>query len=539
MYLDLLNLKVASAEPFVRIRSAATYFHVTGQCSHTVNSERTCSAGWNTTSERLIVWNDWLGCQTLFYRQFADGIAVSTSLVRLLMEDVVPPINYEALSVFIRLGYFLNEDTPFTGICSLPPGGNLRFDSRGISISSSGYVIPPKSALTRVGAINEYIRLFRNAIRRTYSGEEFIVPLSGGRDSRHILLECLASGLTPVECVTLHHLPPRVDHDLELAMRLTARAQVPHTILRQSADRIRVEAVNHIATQFCADEHAWYTPLADYLRRAPRRLIYSGLGGDTFSESGRHTPAQTDLAAHGDFSGLAEELLGTEDRPDLDEVHARLLLNADLLARCTRAVAKERVAAELEHHSSAAHPMASFLFWNRVRREIALASFQILGAAAPVETPYLEENLFLFLASLPADLVVGQQLHTAVLRCAFPSYADIPFEKESDAPTPHPKGILPMGRSFGHLSRFAVDLLWLCIDHRDTHILRGPEVLKRVFSDLISGRLNAIGWYGPRLLYFLQLEAVLRVLQSPAGRELSAGYAPIGTQHTAPALGIN
>jgi len=44
--------------------------------------------------------------------------------------------------------------------------------------------------------------------RRLPAGDErVIVPLSGGRDSRHVLFELVAQRCRPIETVTIHHYP--------------------------------------------------------------------------------------------------------------------------------------------------------------------------------------------------------------------------------------------------------------------------------------------------------------------------------------------
>jgi len=76
----------------------------------------------------------------------------------------------------------------------------------------------------------------------------------------------------------------------------------------------------------------------------------------------------------------------------------------------------------------------SFFFWNRTRREIALASYRILNGGTEVLSPYLDHDLFDFLASLPASLMLDRQFHSETIRRAYPEYADIPFEDRGARP---------------------------------------------------------------------------------------------------------
>src|SRR5437867_3914137 len=94
-------------------------------------------------------------------------------------------LDEDALAVFMRLGYFLGSDTPLRAIRAvMPPIERVHC-----------------SELQRGALIDEYIERFRAAIQRTLPCEHPAVLLSGGRDSRHILLELVRSGVK-ADCIT-------------------------------------------------------------------------------------------------------------------------------------------------------------------------------------------------------------------------------------------------------------------------------------------------------------------------------------------------
>jgi asparagine synthetase B (glutamine-hydrolysing) len=108
-----------------------------------------------------------------------------------------------ALAVFLRLGFFLGDDTPFQSIRTLPPDGTLTWEAGTVTISG-GYRFVRPQRLSRDAAIDGFIDLFRQAMsRRPPAGQDVVVPLSGGRDSRHILLELCESGHRPSYTVTI------------------------------------------------------------------------------------------------------------------------------------------------------------------------------------------------------------------------------------------------------------------------------------------------------------------------------------------------
>src|SRR5947209_19785427 len=76
-------------------------------------------AGWSWDGAVLRAWNDRYGILPLYYSTHGEDIALSTSILRLLAEGASPELNYSGLAVFLRLGAFLGEDTPFRDIHAL------------------------------------------------------------------------------------------------------------------------------------------------------------------------------------------------------------------------------------------------------------------------------------------------------------------------------------------------------------------------------------------------------------------------------------
>src|SRR5215211_6989478 len=104
-------------------------------------------------------------------------------------------LNFAALAVFLRLGFFLGDATPWTDRKATPPPG-LNEAARK-SLWDPPKPIAPVHGRTRSELVDTYIDLFRQAVARMLPGEPFALPLSGGADSRHILLELIRQGRPP------------------------------------------------------------------------------------------------------------------------------------------------------------------------------------------------------------------------------------------------------------------------------------------------------------------------------------------------------
>ena len=93
---------------------------------------------WRWDGEALTVSTDRYGFQPLFWRGDERSISVSPSLLALVPAGAGPAeLDYEALAVFARLGFYLNEDTPFRGISAMPPGGRLEWRAGKLSVGGA------------------------------------------------------------------------------------------------------------------------------------------------------------------------------------------------------------------------------------------------------------------------------------------------------------------------------------------------------------------------------------------------------------------
>src|SRR5262249_19524175 len=106
----------------------------------------------------------------------------------------------------------------------------------------------------------------------------------------------------------------------------------------------------------------------------------------------------------------------------------RLLRNDAGLAGEEVAIA--RIAAALEPHADAPNPVGSFFFWNRTRREVALSPFSVFRGFR-VHVPFLDDELFDYLTSLPAEHFLDHTFHYQAIALAYPQWSHIPYATKS------------------------------------------------------------------------------------------------------------
>jgi len=388
-------------------------------------------AEWTWDGARLDVQVDRYGASPLFYWSDATQICVSPSLLAVLQCGAPAAFDLDGLAAFLRLGYFLGDDTPFAAIRVVSPGAVMTWQ-RGRLAGRSGRPSVGTVSIRRDEAIDGFVALCRQSIRRRLpSGDGVVMPLSSGRDSRHILYELHAAGVHPL-CVTIPRYAPRPGEDQRIAPLVAAAVGLPHTLLRQNPSRCDAEVRKNWITHLCADEHAWYVEVATQLGRTAQTM-YDGLGGALSVPNRYHSFEALDLIGRGVTRAVADRVI--RDYGVQTESFLRRLLRSRAYAELSRDRAVARLARELDTHRGAPDPIKSFNFWNRIRRELALWPFAVLRDVPYVYAPYLDHDLFDFLMGLPPTVMSptlrdGKTFHTDAINRAFPQYAGVPFENK-------------------------------------------------------------------------------------------------------------
>ena len=385
---------------------------------------------WHWNGERLTVANCPLGMHPLFWRELPHGVAVATSPTELLEPPV--QLDYPALAVFVRLGWFIGNDTPFKGITQLAPNSSLTWTAEeGVQLHIGERPSAAPLSIGRSAAMRAYAELFRQAIARCQPVDErFFLPISGGRDSRHIALALHELGVRPVALGTLKHLPGRADEDVRVGKLLAEALDVPHVVLEQP--RFYVRNIERLLrdTALCADDGAQMYPLIDWLK-SNAAVTFDGIAGDMMSTGVFQHGDLAQMFLRGDMDVAARELFRRWKR----SVHGwQYAVGRNMADALSEEVAHAHLVEELERHRDNHNPSRAFFFWNRTRREIALQPFSTYRGLR-VETPFLDPDLWHFLESLPYDMVGNSTFHTQTIQLAYPQFAHIPFEK-ADAKRP-------------------------------------------------------------------------------------------------------
>jgi asparagine synthase (glutamine-hydrolysing) len=408
----------------VKLRGTTAHFegNDTDSDSYTENPGRGVFAFWCWSGNRLLVRNDRYGFYPLFYFVRRDEIAVSTSILKLLALGASSDFDNAGLAVFLRTGSFVGERTAFKEIRAFPPNAVAEWEG-GRWTLSGGPRLPQLQELTFDQAVDGYISLFRAAIaKRVRSGERVAVPLSGGRDSRHILLELCHAGHRPNFCMTVEVHPPRSNADVGIAKILAAAVNIEHFVVRQPHSQLKQELHKNTITEFLAEHPAWALAIEAFVRNKAD-VSYHGIAGDGLSGGNFMTPELLKYYELGMTAACAQHHLDVHN----NEIVLERCLEPNAYQTFNRQLALANIYEQVKVTEGTPSPSALHYFWTRSRRNMSLMPFRILNRSIEIRAPYLDYDLYDFLASLPASFQMENDLHTGVIQRAYPEYKDIPY----------------------------------------------------------------------------------------------------------------
>ncbi|MFO1190150.1 MAG: hypothetical protein U1E97_11360 [Alphaproteobacteria bacterium] len=377
---------------------------------------------WTWDGETLRARSGRYAIAPLYYTRLDDGVMLAPSIADLIALGASPALDFDALSVLLRFGQPLEEDTPFAAIRALPPSGRLTWRAGVLKVDGHYPRIKPQS-ISRPVAIDSYIDLFRAAIMRRPSNGRLILPLSGGRDSRHIFLELCRQGRKPEACVTSRgYVDASMAGEAALAARLSADFGVPHHVIDAPADRVEAKISVIIQANLGTLEHGWALSLANFLE-ARADVTFDGLAGDVLSGSRFFSRKRLDALAALDAPRFARSVFVT------DEYHLGMTIAPWLYREIPPERAMARLAKAMPRHLAAANPLSSFYFWSRTRRNVAQYPYGLLRGVRTVYAPFLDWDIYDLLASLDPTLTETRMLHTDAIARAYPEARNIPYSE--------------------------------------------------------------------------------------------------------------
>ena len=397
-----------------------------GQSEHSVefdcsSGKPTLIAGWRYDGECLNVKSDRLGMIPVFFWHVADRLVVADTLAELVERLDEPRFDDEAVATFLALGYLLDDQTLISGVKMLLPGETLIWRSGNVARHWVGYPICRAFSGSRKEAKEEFARLFERAVASRLAGGVGRLPLSGGRDSRHIALELAKQGCAPPATVVLQSAKGA---ESPIAVQVSKHIGVQCLIVPGKLGRVDAEKMKNRSNHYSTDENDWYLDLLPALEGP----VFDGLAGDVLCNGLYFDSDVAKKLNDGKLSEAAQRWLdGSSYMP---------YLRREYQERWGGELARRALERAFEPHVNAPNPVKSFLFWNRTRREIALLPIAMAGRVVPVYLPYCDDDLLAFFLSLPWQGYGEQGFHDEVIRECYPEALGIPYSSDQNKPKP-------------------------------------------------------------------------------------------------------
>ena len=364
---------------------------------------------------------DPLGIRPLFARRVgvaaADACVVSPRICDLVRPD--EQLDPLGLAVLLTFGFPLGDRTVFRDVRRVGAGECVDLKS-GISVGDCGRVNPS----ARLPDDDELLEIFLDGLQRSLGQSSPIVPLSGGRDSRLILLGMRALGVRPRRLLTCGGLG--ASEDAIVATRLARFFAEPIEGVATAAFSAQTELWRHRAQNFESLEHGWFVNLA--LRtRALGGPVTDGIGLGVLSTGSLMKPEAVALWRSRRLNELAgwtiEHAAGTGS-----EV-------MQSIARCDIPLAsadevRHAFVQSIEELDHLPNPLGAFSLFHWTRRGISASAFGLLDAYRTI-APLCDARLASALLAEDLDRARASDWRERLIRRLDDS--GIPFSDDSSA----------------------------------------------------------------------------------------------------------
>jgi asparagine synthase (glutamine-hydrolysing) len=204
------------------------------------------AAVWDRSARRLVLARDRMGIKPLYYSRAGDLLVFASELKCLLASGLVrPELDYEAIEVFLNLGFFVGTQTPLRGVSKLLPGHRLVVDPGGMKVERYwSYPEPSPVPMSTDDAAQGLLEILEESVQlRLMSDVPLGAMLSGGLDSSLIVALMARNSHDPVQTFSIGFAEDPVGNELADARFVASEFGAEHHELELSlgSDAVSLE----------------------------------------------------------------------------------------------------------------------------------------------------------------------------------------------------------------------------------------------------------------------------------------------------------
>ncbi len=364
----------------------------------------------------------------LYYTSTKSKIVFATSAQQVAKINKNLQVDPLGATQVLLFGHCLGEQTSYKNVRVLPPGANFSWQAGKSSLKINERQIT-QSDYSYKGAINTFLTLFDKSVMRRIPFGKFAMGLSGGRDSRHILLTLLKNGFKPEKVFSAHHYLNFSGNEIDIAKKLSNHFNVPIDITAPQSCRISAEIEKNKLLDYQTLSHSWGINTANKL--STYTSTYDGLNaGVLFGRSGLisqlnkvfpiNRPKVHDIEKH-----VLQQCENIEQT-------LQTILNPEVFNLFDFSAAKQSFIFELKKFENYPNIAQAFLYFNHTIRDTSLFSYQ-LNQSSEVLCPFDDIDLVDFALSLPWFISRQEKFQNDALAIAFPELNNIGFTENYTA----------------------------------------------------------------------------------------------------------
>jgi hypothetical protein len=392
---------------------------------------RVATSSWRWDGTTLRAKTSRTGLIPLYYRTSPGRFAIGTRLFEVAAALGSVSLDRTSILLHYAIRHYVGDRTPFSEVRVLTLDSALTWDAgNGVKVVRAPRPIEPWRG-DRAEAIRRYDELVRAAVAASRGPEHHAIGLSGGRDTRHILLALISQGLGVERIVSIYNSLWAPHTDARIAAALAKRIGKEAEIVPAIADRVTAEIEKNRDTELQTLSHSWGLGLADAL--AGSRTLYDGMGG---AHLGRirlvRNVKKVFPDGKPDWGPMREAALNALMSGHALENVPPFLLWPEIVEE-----ARSVLLADMDRYADYPNPLQAYRYFDNVVRDSALFTLRMMPAREVI-CPIDDEHVVDFGLGLPWEMSSDPTFQVEALRTSYPDFADIPFDNEVP-PTGGPK----------------------------------------------------------------------------------------------------